>query len=348
MDKARKKTDKILHAMEKEIGRVYSKSPALSRVMADIEEYMEYVDKATESSYKAYIEESDISVKEEKKKAYMSEIRRYTIESKIYRELVKAITQELSITNQEALDIINASMPKIYSINYNQVTAECRRAGIEVKNKFDYLDLMGANKDELVSFTLLDESTVKRLIADGEVKVPRKKVNIPKDEQWNMKTLGSKLLQGMQNGDSIPKIADSFEEVIGSNRASAVRNARTMTTSAECHGRMDSYESLAKQGVIQKKHWIATGDNRTRDTHLALDGQERDIDEAFSNGLMFPGDASGEPSEIWNCRCSIASKIVGFKKADGHIDYVRDVKEPESTHEKQIREEKEKRGKTKL
>ena len=39
MDKARKKTDKILHAMEKEIGRVYSKSPALSRVMADIEEY---------------------------------------------------------------------------------------------------------------------------------------------------------------------------------------------------------------------------------------------------------------------------------------------------------------------
>lgn len=214
----------------------------------------------------------------------------------------------------------------------------------KIKNKFDYLELMGADKDELASFTLLDKKTMERLMIDGKVDIPKKKVDIPKDEQWNMKTLGSKLLLGIQNGDSIPKIADSFQEVIGNNRASAVRNARTMTTSAECHGRMDSYEDLAKQGVIQKKHWIATGDNRTRDTHLELDGQERDIDEAFSNGLMFPGDASGEPSEVWNCRCSIASKIVGFRKADGSISKVADVNEPESAHEKQIREEKEKRG----
>ena len=214
----------------------------------------------------------------------------------------------------------------------------------KIKNKFDYLELMGADRDELVSFTLIDRKTMERLMIDGKVDVPKKKVDIPKDEQWNMKTLGSKLLLGIQNGDSIPKIADSFQEVIGANRASAVRNARTMTTSAECHGRMDSYENLAKQGVIQKKHWIATGDSRTRDTHLELDGQERDIDEAFSNGLMFPGDASGEPSEVWNCRCSIASKIVGFRKADGSVAKVADVNEPESAHEKQIKEEREKRG----
>ena len=214
----------------------------------------------------------------------------------------------------------------------------------KIKNKLDYLKLMGANKDELASFTLIDRHTMERLMIDGKVEVPKKKVDIPKDEQWNMKTLGSKLMLGIQNGDSIPKIADSFQEVIGANRASAVRNARTMTTSAECHGRMDSYENLEKQGVIQKKHWIATGDSRTRDTHLALDGQERDIDEAFSNGLMFPGDASGEPAEIWNCRCSIASKIVGFRKADGSISKVADVEEPESAHEKQIKEEREKRG----
>ena len=213
----------------------------------------------------------------------------------------------------------------------------------KIKNKFDYLELMGADRDELVSFTLIDRKTMERLMIDGKVDVPKKKVDIPKDEQWNMKTLGSKLMLGIQNGDSIPKIADSFQEVIGMNRASAVKNARTMTTSAECHGRMDSYENLAKQGVIQKKHWIATGDNRTRDTHLELDGQERDIDEAFSNGLMFPGDASGEPAEIWNCRCSIASKIVGFRKADGSVAKVADVNEPESLHEKQIKEEKEKR-----
>lgn len=214
----------------------------------------------------------------------------------------------------------------------------------KIKNKLDYLELMGNKEEDLATFTLLNPETIRRLEKDGEVKVPKKKIEVPKDQQWNMKTLGSKLLQGIQNGDSVHKIAEGFGEVIKNNEVSAIRNARTMTTSAECHGRMDSYESLAKQGVIQKKHWIATGDNRTRDTHLELDGQERDINEAFSNGLMFPGDANGEPSEVWNCRCSIATKIVGFRKADGSVAKVADVNEPESLHEKQIKEEREKRG----
>lgn len=343
MDKARIRTDKILRSIISDIGRIYANNPALFHITKKIDKYMEYVEKTTESSYRAYVEESDISAKEEKKKLYMSEIRSLTLESIEYRLLMNEFTEALAMTNQEALTRVNASMAEVYVNNYNQIAGECRRTGITVKDKFDYLDLMGASRDEYVSFTILDEHTVKRLIRDGKVDVPKKKVDIPKDERWNMKTLGSKLLLGIQNGDSIPKIADSFQEVIGMNRASAVRNARTMTTSAECHGRMDSYNNLAEQGVVQKKHWIATPDDRTRASHLELDGQERDIDKAFSNGLMFPGDANGAPEQVWNCRCSIATKIVGFRKADGSISKVADVKEPESLHEKQMKEERKRR-----
>lgn len=152
-----------------------------------------------------------------------------------------------------------------------------------------------------ISFDLVDEATVKRLQRDKKIKVPKKKVDIPKDKRWNEKQMASKILQGIQNGDSIAKMSKSMTEVIGNNLTSAIRNTRTMTTSAECNGRLDSYKSLADQGVVQKKVWMATPDDRTRPTHIDLDGEEQDIDKAFSNGCQFPGDGNGPAEEVWQC-----------------------------------------------
>lgn len=152
-----------------------------------------------------------------------------------------------------------------------------------------------------ISFDLVDEATVKRLQKDKKIKVPKKKVDIPKDKRWNEKQMASKILQGIQNGDSIPKMSKAMTEVIGNNLTSAIRNTRTMTTSAECNGRLDSYKKLADQGVVQKKVWMATPDDRTRPTHIDLDGEEQDIDKAFSNGCQFPGDGNGPAEEVWQC-----------------------------------------------
>jgi len=45
------------------------------------------------------------------------------------------------------------------------------------------------------------------------------------------------------------------------------------------------------------KIWVAVMDDKTRDEHAAMDGEERPIGVPFSNGLMYP-------NEI-NCRCQI-------------------------------------------
>lgn len=193
-----------------------------------------------------------------------------------------------------------------------------------------------------ISFDLVDEATVKRLQKDKKIKVPKKKVDIPKDKRWNEKQMASKILQGIQNGDSIPKMSKAMTEVIGNNLTSAIRNTRTMTTSAECNGRLDSYKKLADQGVVQKKVWMATPDDRTRPTHIDLDGEEQDIDKAFSNGCQFPGDGNGPAEEVWQCRCTMTDHIIGFKRADGSISYV-DYNRDKTLHDEQMEEEKEKR-----
>lgn len=188
-----------------------------------------------------------------------------------------------------------------------------------------------------VVFNLLDKTTVLRLKKRGDLNLPSKKLNIAKNKRWNTKWMNSELLQGLYKGESVgeialrifPEIANKSDyvpkkgganEFYRRNENIAIRNARTMVTEAENGGRLQSYKDLSDEGIVMKKVWIATEDNRTRDSHLDVDGEEVDIDEEFSNECDCPGE--GPPDEVWNCRCSMKTHILGFKNSDGSISYV--------------------------
>ena len=214
--------------------------------------------------------------------------------------------------------------------------------------------------EDAITFNIINEDMVKRLQRDGEIKLPKKKVAIPKDKQWNKKFIHAQTLQGILEGESALDIADrifpeimrktdftglSKDEIKGitkRNRDSAIRNARTMITSAENHGRLDSYNNLSDQGVVMVKVWQATPDERTRPTHIDIDGEEQDIKEPFTNGCMYPGDGNGPAEEVWMCRCAMGSHILGFRKANGSISKV-NYKRDETMHDRQMAEEKQRR-----
>lgn len=197
--------------------------------------------------------------------------------------------------------------------------------------------------EDTVSFYLINPDTVKRLINDEKIEVPEKKIDIPKDQRWNEKQMASKILQGILGGDDIRTMSRSMQEVVGNNRVSAMRNTRTMTTSAENNGRLDSYKNLQSQGMVLKKEWEATPDERTRKSHIDIDGEEQDIDKVFSNGCMFPGDGKGPGDEVWNCRCSMGAHVVGFRRADGSISVIQGERD-RTLHDEQIAAERERRG----
>ena len=110
------------------------------------------------------------------------------------------------------------------------------------------------------------------------------------------------------------KIASRLSKVTDMNETAAIRNARTMVTGAENKGRQDSYARATADGIILAKEWISTNDSRTRHSHAVLDGAIVDQDKKFDNGLMYPGDPNGRPEETWNCRCTVAAVVKGFKK----------------------------------
>lgn len=65
----------------------------------------------------------------------------------------------------------------------------------------------------------------------------------------------------------------------------------------------DAQQAAKDKGADVVKQWDSTLDGKTRDSHKQVDGEIRELNEKFSNGLMYPGDPDGPAAEVINCRC---------------------------------------------
>ena len=216
-----------------------------------------------------------------------------------WQTLVRESSDVLVSAYSVATDYVNGKIPKIYANGYNYVAK-------------------GINAELGTTFSLVDAHTVKRLATKVENLLPYKIVDGVKVERWDKQKINAEVLQGIIQGDSMQEISRRFQNVSEMSRASAMRNARTTVTSAENKGRMDMLEDAADDGVVTKKIWIAVMDNDTRDAHkFDLNGQEADIDEPFHSRLgeiMYPADPHADPANVYNCRCTLGYRVVGFKK----------------------------------
>lgn len=294
MDQARIDTDAKLKAMEKRLSGIYRESQR--DIAQKWNEYMSSSKSVIDSKQKLLSDAMSSGDKEEiakAKKALEDAKLEQTLLNKQYKDMLDDITTKLAHVNEIATAYINGQMPNIYAINHNAIEPTADSLGID--------------------FTIVNERAVQELVESGDITLPKRKMSIPKDKLWNTKQLNSSLLQGIIQGESMDKIARRILPVVDNNRKSAIRMARTMTTGAENLGRLDSYKELEDAGVILTKIWSATMDERTRLSHMMMDGEEVGIKKKFSNGLMYPGDPSGDGSEVWNCRCSMEVNIKGFK-----------------------------------
>lgn len=213
--------------------------------------------------------------------------------------LIKQLTAQIAKTNADAVAAINGYAPIVAA---------------EQANFTEYAIEDGTTLNP--SFTLLNQDTVLRLIKDSPAVLPKAKAKIAKNKQWNTPKLRSALTHAIVQGDSIPKLSKKVEEICGSNKAIATRNARTMMTGARNAGTLAAYVRAEQNGMHIQKQWMAALDERTRVSHRHLDGEIKPVNEKFSNGLMHPGDTTGRPAEVWNCRCTMVP-IVNDQLYDG-------------------------------
>ena len=286
-DIAHTKTDQKLEEMEKRLSAIYSRAEKEIQKTAD--EYFSKFAKQDEAKRKL-LEQGKITEEE-----YTKWRKGKVMYGKRFTEMKEQCAKQLLNVNQTAIAYVNGELPEVYAINYNAIESA--------------VDGVGG-----YSFTLVDADTVRNLAVTDTSLLPYKKIDPKKDIPWNMKKINAETLQGILQGESMDKIAKRLRNVQKMNKTQAIRSARTIVTGAENKGRQDSYARAEADGIVLERTWIATNDSRTRHSHAVLDGETKPINTPFSNGLMYPGDPDGEPSEVYNCRCTLIAKVKGFKK----------------------------------
>ena len=284
-DYAHTETDKRIEELEKRLQAEYRQ--AYRETKGKLEKYLSDFARKDEAKRKL-VEKGELSQADYKKwrTNQMLTGQRWT-------KMVDTLAKDMNRTNQIAADIISGDLKGTFALNANFAAY-----GIENGFQTDF------------GFTLYNEDTVNRLIEENPDLLPAPRVDIPEDVRWNKQKITSNITQAVLQGKSIPEIAKTMQTVVGMNKASATRNARTAMTGAQNAGRQQAYDRAKAMGIKVKKEWVATLDGRTRHSHGMADGQQVELDGKFKVGaseLRYPGDPQGAAEEVYNCRCTMVT-----------------------------------------
>lgn len=290
--------DERIARLEKQIEELYREAEKEMRGKWDA--YMARQEKRAEKLRKSV---DDAKTPEEKKAAeakYKAHLKSVTSGSKYYRDMVEELARQYADAGRRAAAIVNGERVPAFTDGYNFTAGEVNSVAV--------------SSNVGIRFDLCDADTVERLLERGEDLLLPPKAD-PSDLDltvWNVHNINSQVTQGIVQGESIPHMAQRLSRVTGMNTHAAVRTARTMATGCENAGRVQGMERAEEWGVHTRKKWLCTHDSRTRDSHLAMDGETVDPDGVFSNGCEYPGDPGGPAEQIYNCRCSLITVVDGF------------------------------------
>ena len=278
-------TEQELAKIEQKIAKVYKE--AADELQGSIDDYFEKLKKRDEHQ-KALVDAGKIT-EEQYKQWRLNQIGR----GERFEDLRDKIAERYTKANEVAASYVNDATPGIYSLNRNYAAYT--------------IEQMAGN----IGFTLWDEQTVKRLILEGPDLMPyypeSKAINRGIDLAYGKRQITASVTSGILQGKSIGRMSAELQDRIETmTRASAIRTARTAVTNAQNAGRQDCFEQAAKMGIKVYKRWVATKDEKTRHGHGMADGQVVEYDKPFVVGgekLMYPGDGSGSPWNVYRCRC---------------------------------------------
>lgn len=211
------------------------------------------------------------------------------------KTLYAELEEDISNAGETASNIINGSTAEAFADGYTAGLYEIEK-GIKAKIVYG-----------ITGKKVYDQATINRLLTGNPNLLP-----IATGSKWGKRRLKNAVAQSIIKGEGIGGLAKRLTVITNMEGVSAIKNARTIMTSAQNGGRQLMAEEAVGMGIKMKKVWLATLDERTRKSHADADGQEVEIDDVFEVGeskLMFPADPNGDPAEVYNCRCTMIYNV---------------------------------------
>lgn len=281
-------TDQQIDEIEKRIAALYDTA------YRDIRrKYLAFIDKFKRDDVKMRQRLADGEITKAQYDAWM---RGQVFQGKKWNAQLSDIAKTLTDSTIIAADIANEHAENVFAMNANYATYEIEKAG---------------NID--MGFGLYDEDAVRRLVRDNPALLPPSRVDIPREQRWNMDLINRQIGVGIVTGEGIEAIAKRLRRAAVMSANQARTHARTAMTGAQNAGRIEGYKRAEGLGIKLEKEWLATLDGHTRRSHAMLDGQHVPTDQPFKSllgDIMYPGDPSARPANVYNCRCTLISHLL--------------------------------------
>lgn len=119
--------------------------------------------------------------------------------------------------------------------------------------------------------------------------------------------ISGEISRGIASGMAYSDIARNISAVTKAPLARTKTIVRTEAGRIHTRATMDMAHEARSKGADVLKKWISVLDGSTRPSHQRMDGEIRELDEPFSNGLQHPKARGGKAEEVINCRCEVGN-----------------------------------------
>ena len=172
--------------------------------------------------------------------------------------------------------------------------------------------MMEGKLGQAFNWGLPDKKAIKAIIENPLDQIAKASLNRKQRED-----IRRVLTQGFLQGKGYAQMARDMKKVYNTRAYEALRIARTEGQKAAVEGQRQSYERGKELGIKVKLYWDAFKDNRTRDSHIKMNGVPA---EEKGGELLFFFEATGQwvtgpmdpalPAEhVINCRCRLREDI---------------------------------------
>lgn len=229
-----------------------------------------------------------------------------------YKELTTKADNEEKVLRRKIKTAFDKLSPK-YEEDYSKELTSTVETGYDSQLSFSFF---GPSKDAIAALKERDTNKRSALLNAQGVNSFANISKASTDKIMNIVT------SGLENQKTIRQITFDITENfknISPSRAQTIARTEALTAYSIGQAAMAQNANEVIPGL--KKMWVNTGDDRVRGNpgglypdsefdhwHVQND-KPRDIDEPFSNGLMFPREPGGDAGNVINCRCSLITLV---------------------------------------
>ena len=244
--------------------------------------------KSLESNYKDALDEinSKIEILMARQDADMQHVIYQVEYQKALKTQIQAILETLQANEFES---ISEYLAKSYEEGFLCTMYDLQGQGIPLVFPIDQAQVLDAIQTETNLSTTLYEA-------------------LGKDVKDLQKKIAGEISRGLATGMMYSEMARNIAGWARIPKNNAMRIARTEAHRIQCKAAYDAQHKAKSKGADVVKQWDATLDGKTRDSHRKIDGEIKELDEKFSNGLEYPGDPNGAAGEVINCRCALLQR----------------------------------------